>query len=113
MDKEFFNGLTKVNMSVHFIRIVYAEMENLSNIFYKKYKIILNFYLDGLMVISILGSGKMVKNMVGVHKFGVMGGNMRVNIYKISSMVMENLVGLMEQYVKEIGKMGFNMEKVD
>ena len=49
--------------------------------------------------------------MVKEYLIGLMGDNMKVNIKKTKSMVMEFLFGQMGKFMKDIGRMGNKMER--
>lgn len=57
------------------------------------------------MVNSIMGSLKMIKEMVKENKSGLINQNILVRGLMIKEVVMEFKLGLMEENIKEIGKM--------
>jgi len=59
------------------------------------------------------GSGNKIKWMVLVLQHGWMDEYIKDNIQMIKCMVLEHFAGLMEENIKEIGKMESNMEEVN
>ena len=68
-------------------------------------------HINGMIRGNLLEIGRIIKWMVRVFLFGQMEGNMKGNIKMIKKKVMESLNGMEENNIKDIGKMGNNMEK--
>lgn len=68
-------------------------------------------FTNGLIEGPIEDNGKTILCMDKVFMNGVMEGNMKVNISMIKKKVLGNIGGLMEEFMKDFGKMADNTEK--
>src|SRR5258708_537009 len=65
----------------------------------------------GLMGIDMKDIGKITKNKEMAFRHGLMAVNMKMNMLMMREIIMEYFIGLMEEYIREIGKMEISMVK--
>lgn len=65
--------------------------------------------ISGLTGENMPATGEIIKCMVGVYSHGKMGENLKGNTSMIKSMDTENFSGLMEEFIRAIGRMESSM----